>query len=316
MGSNSAKAIIQEYAKSLGFCEVGFAQATALKDDIAKFQLWLDYGFDASMHYLRRNLHKRENPELILPNCRTIIVCAFNYNTPFQHNAEKYKISRYAWGDDYHNVLSQKLKQIENRIQELYPDCRCKSYVDTGAILEKVWAVRAGIGWYGKNSLVLTKKYGSYVFFGLILTTAEFPPDKPIKDYCGDCNLCIENCPTGAIVFPKVVDSNRCISFWTIEAKANQNIPKSIDLNGWIFGCDICQEVCPWNKKQRYTDESAFYPRFGETNLREEFLERMDEEVFRNRFSNSPVRRVKFNGLKRNYYHLKGEENEAQQTNK
>lgn len=302
---------LRKYALDIGFCEIGFAEAKPLELEFERYLKWLEKGYNGSMDYLERNLEKRRNPDLILPGAKTIIVCAYNYNSPFHHNG-RFKISRYAWGDDYHEIVLSLLKKVEAKLNELFPEARCKSYVDTGSILEKSWAVRAGIGWQGKNSLLLTKRFGSYVFLGIILTTIEFEPDPVLPDYCGKCNKCIENCPTGAIVEPMVVDSNSCISYWTIEAKPEQDIPKEIDLKGWIFGCDICQEVCPWNTKKQYTNNYRFYPRNGETNLEVGFLSTMTEATYRVRFKNSPVKRAKFLGLKRNFEHIVEYENAAQ----
>ncbi len=301
---------LKRYAFDIGFCDVGFARATALEPEFERYLKWLEKGYNGTMSYLERNLDRRRNPDLILPGAKTVIVCAYNYNSPYQHNGN-FKISRYAWGDDYHEIVLSLLKSLEVKLKFFFPDAKCKSYVDTGPILEKSWAVRAGIGWQGKNSLLLTKKFGSYVFLGIILTTIEFEPDPILPDYCGKCNKCIESCPTGAIVEPMVVDSNRCISYWTIEAKPEQDIPKEIDLKDWIFGCDICQEVCPWNSKKRYTNDHRFYPRNGKTNLEEDFLHNLTEETFRVHFKNSPVKRVKFLGLKRNFEHICEYENET-----
>ncbi len=295
---------LKKYAIDIGFCEVGFAKAEPLGFEFDRFLQWLEKGYNGSMDYLERNLDKRRNPAVILPDVKTIIVCAYNYNSPFQHSNNGFKVSRYAWGNDYHEVVLSLLHRIEAKLKEFIPEARCKSYVDTGAILEKIWAVRAGIGWQGKNSLLLTKKFGSYVFLGIILTTIEFEPDSISPDHCGKCNKCIEECPTGAIVEPKIIDSNKCISYWTIETKPEQNIPKDINLKGWIFGCDICQEVCPWNSKKEVTNNTSFYPKYGETNLDTNFLNDMTENTFSIRFKNSPIKRAKYLGLKRNFKHI------------
>lgn len=304
MTPRTNKEILRSYIKSLGFCEVGFTRAEKLGDEFSKYLKWLELGYNANMKYLERNLEKRENPEIILPNAKSIIVCAYSYNTPFRHNSNHFKISRYAWGEDYHSLLLPLLKKVEEKIKEIEPSAHCKSYVDTGSILEKAWAVRSGIGWMGKNSLILSKKYGSFIFLGVIITTMEFTPDLPMLDYCGKCTKCIESCPTGAIVQPKVVDSRKCISYWTIEAKPNENIPDGIDLRNWIFGCDICQDVCPWNNKAQITLNIAFYPRNNKTSLSKEFLNKMDEKSFLLRFKNSPIKRAKFAGIRRNFFHI------------
>lgn len=313
MISIQTKENIRTFIKSLGFCDVGFARAEKLSNEFSFYLKWLELGYNANMKYLERNLDKRADPNAILPNAKTIIVCAYSYNTPFNHNSDTFKISKYAWGDDYHNILLPLLRKIELKLSEIESSAKSKSYVDTGSILEKVWAVRAGIGWAGKNSLIISKKFGSFIFLGIIITTVEFPPDSPIPDHCGKCTKCIEACPTGAIIQPKVIDSRRCISYWTIEAKANEPIPDDIDLNNWLFGCDICQEVCPWNKKARVTYEAAFAPRYNETSLTKKFLSNLDLETFRVRFKNSPLKRPKLAGIKRNFRHIlkRTEKNEA-----
>ncbi|MGQ9818364.1 MAG: tRNA epoxyqueuosine(34) reductase QueG [Candidatus Kapaibacteriales bacterium] len=304
MLSPKAKENLKIFIKSLGFCEVGFARVEKLSIEFSYYLKWLEYGYHSNMKYLERNLDKRVDPNVILPNAKTMIVCAYSYNTPYNRNSDDFKISKYAWGDDYHNVILPLLKKIEDKLTEIEPLHKSKSYVDTGSILEKAWAVRAGIGWMGKNSLVISKKFGSYIFLGVIITTVEIPADSPIADYCGKCTKCIDSCPTGAIVEPKVVDSRRCISYWTIEAKANESIPDVIDLNNWLFGCDICQEVCPWNRKAYKTNELAFAPKNSETSLTKEFLSNLDEETFRIRFKNSPLKRAKLAGIQRNFRHI------------
>lgn len=300
----SEKEILRKDIISLGFHDVGFVRADKLDIEFDKYLEWLNLGYNAGMDYLKNNLEKRKDPSLVHLNAKTIVVCALSYKTPFKHTTEDFKISRYAWGEDYHFIVLPMLKKVEGKIKEFNPDATSKSYVDTGPILEKVWAVRSGIGWMGKNSLVISKNLGSYFFIGIVLTSLEIPSDFPIPDFCGRCSRCIEACPTGAIVKPKVIDSRKCISYWTIEAKPDEEIPKNIDLRNWIFGCDICQEVCPWNRKAKITDIKAFYPLKNGTNISEELLTNLDIKEFNNRFKNSPIKRSKLGGIKRNFYHI------------
>lgn len=304
---NNLKKEIKEYAYKLGFCEIGFTRYQKLSEEMKFYLQWQENGYFATMTYLEKNLDKRKDIRLILEDVKTIIVVGYSYLNRYNHKSQQFKISRYAWGEDYHYVLSDKLKQLIEFIRQRKDGLNYKIYVDTGPILEKIWAVLAGIGWQGKNSLIISKKYGSYIFLGIILINLDLEPDIPLKDFCGTCTKCIDNCPTKAIVQPKVIDSRKCISYWTIEAKPDYNIPSSIDLNGWIFGCDICQEVCPWNKKalKALTQENVeFYPRNNETNLSYEFLENLNPEVFTDRFRKSPIKRVKFKGLIRNFNHI------------
>ncbi len=303
MPTNSQKNEIINLAKNLGFSDIRFARAEPLDKEFQNFINWLDKGYNTDMKWLEKNIEKRKDVKYILPNAKTMIVLAFNYFTGINHSTNNYKISRYAWGDDYHNVILPKVKQIAEYIKSLSPENQTRSFVDTGPAMEKIWAVRSGLGWQGKNSLILTKKYGSYIFLGVIITTLEIEPDSPIKDFCGTCTKCIESCPTGAIISPKVIVSNKCISYWTIEAKPDKIIPDEISQrqSGWIFGCDICQEVCPWNSKLKIIqDEIHFQPRFGETNLEPNYIMQLDLYEFYKRFRKSPIKRAKLEGLKKN----------------
>lgn len=301
---NYLKKIIKEYAYSIGFNKVGFAKYRVLDEEIRNYQNWISNGFHASMSYLERNIHKRYDLKQILPEVESVIVFAHSYFTRIEHKSPFAKISRYAWGDDYHEILEKKLKLIVGYISQHVPNLKCKIYVDTGPLLEKIWAVESGIGWQGKNSLVLSKELGSYFFIGIILTNIEFEADTKVRDHCGSCVRCLQACPTGAIVQPKVIDSRKCISFWTIEKKTWEEIPEDLNFKGWVFGCDICQEVCPWNSKAVMTNESKFLPRDSRTNLDEKTFEGLTPEVFKEKFRKSPVKRAKFEGIVKNYKHI------------
>lgn len=300
----SPKNIIIQEAKKIGFSELGFAKYRTLFHEIQHYNKWINSGFNADLNWMKKNIDKRLDPALIVDNPKTIVVTAFNYNSDYYHSAEpnKGKISRYAWGDDYHDILLPKLRTLESKIKEIYPNSNSRSYVDTGPVLERQWARIAGIGWQGKNSLIINRSYGSWLFLGVIITSAEFLPDKPINDFCGTCTKCIDACPTGAIVAPKVVDSNKCISYWTIESRGTTDFPEEVKkgLNNYIFGCDICQEVCPWNRKKVFTDDVKFYPRNDETELDIEYIKGMTQEEFSARFKKSPIKRAKIGGLKKN----------------
>jgi len=271
MESNYFKELIRSKAYEIGLSAAGFAKSDVLTEEINLFNKWLSNKFNADMAWLERNSDKREDINLILENVRSVIVVGLNYYSDYKYTDEPGygKISRYAWGDDYHDVLLKKIESLSDFISSINPEIKNKCYVDTGPILEKQWAVKAGLGWQGKNSLILSKALGSYFFIGIILSTLEFDSDNIIPGHCGKCSACISACPTEAIIEPKVVDSNKCISYWTIEAKSNKNLPEHIknNLNGWLYGCDICQEVCPWNKKVRNTNEVRFEPRNNESSL-------------------------------------------------
>lgn len=308
---DNLKEILKSKAMEFGFDLIGFAKTEKLGQEFDNYLNWLASGFNAGMDYLERNKEKRKDISLILENAKTVIVTATNYNTPFSHenNIDHFsgKISRYAWGDDYHDIILAKLNILSSDILKFAPESKSKCYVDTGPILEKAWAVRAGIGWQGKNSLILTKKFGSYVFLGLIVTTIEIESDQIISDHCGKCNACIENCPTGAIVRPKVVDSNKCISYWTIETKGKIDFPDNVanNLKNWVFGCDICQEVCPWNRRKIFTEDIRYFPRQNQTFIDSSEIDSINNVDFNLRFKNSPIKRAKLEGIQKTMTYIK-----------
>lgn len=305
---------VKDFAMGTGFSDCKISSADVLSDEYFRYEQWLSLGYQADLGYMERNKEKRQDISLILPGARSVIVVSYNYYTPFEHKqSEDYgKIARYAWGDDYHDVIPPKLQQIEQKIAELFPGSQCKHYTDTGAILEKQWAVKAGLGWQGKNSNVISRKYGSWFFIGVIITTAELVADSPIEDFCGTCTACLDACPTKAIVQPYVVDTGKCISYWTIEAKPDREIPKNVaeHLDGWVFGCDVCQDVCPWNRFRQPSEESRFLPRHNETSVSLFKIETMQQEEFSERFRKSPIKRTKLKGMQRNAAALKGNDND------
>lgn len=306
--SHSRTAEIRQAALDCGFSSVGVAAADMMTGDVERYLQWIELGYHGTMSYLERNSDKREDPHLILPGVQSVVVVTQNYYTPYSH--ENYtgtpdthgKISRYAWGDDYHDVIPPKLRLVAEKIHELVPGSECKIYTDTGPVMEKAWAVRAGIGWQGKHSNIISKAKGSWFFIGVLFTTAYLEPDTPIGDYCGTCTACLDACPTQAIVEPYVVDATKCLSYWTIETKPDSEIPPAIasSLDGWIFGCDTCQDVCPWNRFRTPTTEQRFEPRRGETKLEFEAISQYTQEQFSERFRKSPVKRTKLAGLQRN----------------
>ena len=293
--------IVIEKAKQLGFDLVGFAKADLLVEETKNLEMWLDKGYQATMSYMEKNLHKRKNVKEILPTAKSVISLALNYYTPEIHSNEvdKGKVSRYAWGKDYHLVIWQKLNKLETELKELEPELETLSYVDTGPVMDKVWAVRAGIGWMGKHTNVINPDYGSWFFIATIITNYEFEYSEIIADHCGTCTACIEACPTNAIVSEYVVDANKCISFQTIENKDEIPIELKGNFDNWIFGCDICQDVCPWNNKfSVVTTVKDFYPQNKEISFNE--VLGLDNNSFKERFSESPIKRTKLNGLQRN----------------
>ncbi len=295
---------LKHFCRELGFDAVGIAHAEPLEDEQPRYDEWLRRGYHATLHYMERTRDKRLDPRLVLPSVQSIIVVAISYDTPHRHrNRPGYgKLSRYSWGSDYHTIMLPKLERIVEWLAEQIPGTESKAYVDTGPVMEKQWARRAGIGWQGKNTNIISRSMGSFFFLGVVLTSAVLSRDEPIADYCGTCTACIDACPTGALVEPYVLDSSRCISYWTIETKPEVEFPEPIrsNLDGWLFGCDVCQDVCPWNRFRKETTEAAFYPREGATELALDTVLSMDIEQFRQRFRGSPLKRAKLPGLKRN----------------
>ena len=293
--------IVIEKAKQLGFDLVGFAKADSLEDETEKLQQWLDKGFQASMNYMEKNLHKRKDVKEILPNAKSIISLALNYYIPdnYSNEKDKGKVSRYAWGKDYHLVIWQKLDELETMLKEIEPEFETLSYVDTGPVMDKAWAVRAGIGWMGKHTNVINPEIGSWFFIATLITNYEFDYSEIIVDHCGTCTACIDACPTDAIVQEYVVDANKCISFQTIENKNEIPIELKGKFDNWIFGCDICQDVCPWNQKfSVISSVKEFYPLNKEMTYNE--VMKLDNVSFKERFVESPIKRTKLKGLQRN----------------
>jgi epoxyqueuosine reductase len=298
--------IVTEKAKAIGFDLVGFAKAEMLEKETEYLQQWLDKNFQAGMDYMERNGDKRKDVRNILPEAKSVISLGLNYYTPDTYSNEdiKGKVSRYAWGKDYHLIIWAMLDELEEEIIKIAPDFECISYVDTGPVMDKAWAVRAGLGWLGKHTNVINREIGSWFFIANIITNYEFDYSEQIPDFCGTCTACIDACPTNAIVQEYVVDANKCISYLTIENKNEISEEFKGKFNNWLFGCDICQDVCPWN--QKFPVETLikdFHPQNKELVL-DEVLE-MNEEEFKEKFKTSPVKRAKLSGLERNATFLK-----------
>lgn len=293
---------IKEKAIELGFQKIGIVRTEPLKREGERLEEWLAKDFHGEMAWLAREPEKRIDPCLIFPEARSMIVVAMNYFTPHEHGDATGKISRYAWGDDYHDILKEKLRELLKWIETEIPDAKGKVCVDTAPVMEKAWAMRAGLGWIGKHSNLITTDFGSWVFIGEILLNLELDFDTGvITDHCGSCTACLDACPTNAIVEPYVVDSRACISYATIELR-DEVLPENIaeNLNGWLYGCDICQDVCPWNRFEKPTSEPRFEPRERETSIEAEKILGFSSEEYAARFRKSAMKRTKLSGLKRN----------------
>ena len=295
---------VKAKALELGFQAVGIARAEVLIDERQRLEEWLRRGFHGEMPYMARDPEQRTNLQKIFPEARSVVVVAMNYYTPHQHveDSNVGRVSRYAWGDDYHEVVGERLRELRNWIKQQWPEAEGKVCVDIQPVMDKAWAVRAGLGWMGKHTNVITRDYGSWVFIGELLLNLELEYEADqLADQCGSCTLCLDACPTGAIVEPYVLDANLCISHATIESRAatiRADVAERLD--GWLYGCDVCQDVCPWNHTTPVTGETRFEPR--ERNVNASLVETLEltPESYAARFRGSAMKRAKLTGLQRN----------------
>ena len=295
---------IKKQALAAGFDMVGIVRAEVLAGERDRLQEWLNRGYEGEMYWMGRDPGKRTDPRSLVPDARSVIVVALNYYTPGEHSSdpETGKVSRYAWGDDYHEVLGSKLRALLGWIEEQVPHAVGKVCVDIQPMMDKAWAARAGLGWIGKHTNLITQEFGSWVFIGELLLNVELEYDNDqVEDHCGSCTLCIDACPTSAITEPYVLDSNKCISYATIELRAPEIPPVIAEkLEGWFYGCDICQDVCPWNRFETPTTEGVFQPRPGTINARLSEILDLTPQSYAERFRGSAMKRAKLAGLQRN----------------
>lgn len=295
---------IKERALIEGFERVGIVPALPLVAERLQLEEWLERGYHGRMAWMGRDPELRTDPRKVFAAARSVVVVAKNYytRTPHETDPATGKVSRYAWGDDYHEVVGSKLRSLLSWIKEEVPETEGKACVDIQPLMDKAWGVRAGLGWIGKHTNVITQDYGSWVFIGELLLNLELDYDeKQVEDHCGACTLCIDACPTQAITEPYVVDANKCISYATIELR-EEDLPHEIagELNGWLYGCDICQDVCPWNRFEQETDEPRFQPRAGNVNASLNDVLELTPETYAERFRHSAMKRAKLSGLQRN----------------
>ena len=300
--------IVIEKATRLGFDLVGFAKVEILETEAERLKQWLNSGYNATMEYMEKNHRKRKDVKELLPYAKSVISLGMNYYTPGKHGEDNTgefnhmpsgKVSRYAWGKDYHLIIWQKLEELEKELKQIDPEIQTLSYVDTGPVMDKVWAIKSGLGWMGKHTNIINPKIGSWFFIANIITNYKFEYSQMFVDHCGTCRACLDACPTNAIVEEYVVDANKCISFQTIENKNEIAVELKGKFENWIFGCDICQDVCPWsNKFSQATSITDYYPVNKELSFNE--IDKMDDNNFKLRFNESPIKRTKLKGLKRN----------------
>ncbi len=294
--------LIKAEASRLGFMDCRVATADFLEDEAARLEQWLKNEHHGQMGYMANHFDKRLDPRKLVEGAKSVISLSLNYYTDqLQTDSTAPKISKYAYGRDYHKVIKKKLKELIHYINKEIGEVGGRAFVDSAPVMDKAWAVRSGIGWMGKHSNVLTKQTGSFYFISELILDLELEADQPVTDHCGKCTACIDACPTQAIIQPYVVDGSKCISYFTIELK-DHLFPKEYEgkFDNWMFGCDVCQEVCPWNRFSKPHSEPDFYPHEELLNLTKNEWEELTEDVFNELFIGTPVKRTKFEGLKRN----------------
>jgi epoxyqueuosine reductase len=297
--------LIKAEAKRLGFLSCGISKADFLAEEAPRLERWLNNNHQGQMSYMENNFDKRLNPKLLVDDCKSVVSLLLNYFPSEIQNPESYKISKYAYGQDYHLVIKEKLKELLYFIQTEIGAVSGRAFVDSAPVLDKAWAAKSGLGWIGKNSNLITQKVGSFYFIAELLIDLELDYDHITTDHCGSCTACIAACPTEAIVAPYVVDGSKCISYFTIELK--ENIPTAMKgkFDDWAFGCDICQDVCPWNRFSKPHAEPLFNTNPEILSYSKKDWEEITKETFDVVFRNSAVKRTKIDGLKRNISFLK-----------
>jgi len=293
--------LIKQESKRLGFDFCGISNADFLEEEAPRLEQWLRNGMHGKMHYMENHFDKRLDPRKLVDGARSVISLLLNYYTEEkQSDTNAPKISMYAFGKDYHDVIKKKLKELLLFMRENIGEINGRVFVDSAPVLDRAWAKKSGLGWIGKNTNLIHPKAGSYFFIAELILDLELEPDAPIKDYCGTCSLCIDACPTDAIIKPYVVDGSKCISYFTIELK--EEIPKEVKgkFENWAFGCDICQEVCPWNSFSKPHRERDFEPKKEILQMDKQEWKEITEDIFKKVFKDSALKRAGFKGLKRN----------------
>ncbi|WP_010518475.1 tRNA epoxyqueuosine(34) reductase QueG [Croceivirga radicis] len=297
--------MIKAEAERLGFLSCGISKAGFLEEEAPRLEKWLQANLHGQMGYMANHFDKRLDPTKLVEGAKSVISLLLNYFPEEKQRADSYKISKYAYGKDYHYVIKNKLKQLINFIQEEIGEVDGRAFVDSAPVLDKAWAAKSGLGWIGKNSNLITQKVGSFYFIAELIVDLDLEYDLPTTDHCGTCTACIDACPTQAIIAPYVVDGSKCISYLTIELK--EAIPSAFSekMDNWMFGCDVCQDVCPWNRFSAPHDEPEFKAREELLNYSKQEWKELTQEVFQEIFRKSAVKRTKYKGLMRNITALK-----------
>ncbi len=293
--------IVKSIGYELGFDFVGVSKADFLEEDATRLESWLKNSHHAGMSYMERNFDKRLDPTILVPGARSVVSLLYNYHSNSKQHPGAPKLAKYAYGEDYHFVIKDKLKEYMKAIGDRIGEVGGRVFVDSAPVLDRAWARKSGLGWIGKNSMLINKEKGSDFFIAELIIDLELEADGPIKDYCGTCTKCIDACPTDAIEEDRTLDSNKCISYLTIELK-DDHIPKEFEgmMEDWMFGCDICQDVCPWNRFATQNQEPRFSPNPSLLEMSRENWKELNEEQFKWLFKGSAVKRAKYSGLKRN----------------
>ncbi len=296
---------IKDEAKRLGFLSCGISQAAFLEEEAPRLENWLNKNMHGEMRYMENHFDKRLDPTKLVDDSKSVISLLLNYYPSETQNSESYKLSKYAYGTDYHFVIKDKLKQLLQHIQEEIGEVSGRAFVDSAPVLDKAWAAKSGLGWIGKHSNLLTQQTGSFYFIAELVVDLDLEYDSITTDHCGTCTACIDACPTQAITEPYVVDGSKCISYFTIELK--EQLPNSMKgtFDDWMFGCDVCQDVCPWNKFSKPHNEPLFNPNPELLAMTKKDWEEITQETFSKVFQKSAVKRTKFSGLTRNIHFLK-----------
>ncbi|NHM05852.1 tRNA epoxyqueuosine(34) reductase QueG [Flavobacterium sp. CYK-4] len=291
---------IKSEAARLGFLSCGISKSGFLEAEAPRLEQWLENNHHGQMAYMENHFDKRLNPNLLVDGAKSVVSLLLNYYPSQTQTAETYKISKYAYGQDYHFVIKDKLKELLESIRQNIGEVSGRAFVDSAPVLDKAWAAKSGLGWIGKNSNLITKSVGSYYFIAELILDLALDYDAPTTDHCGSCTACIDACPTQAIIAPYVVDGSKCISYLTIELKDNIPLQMKGKLDDWVFGCDVCQEVCPWNRFSKAHQEPLFEPHSDLLSMTKKDWQEITADTFQKVFKNSAVKRTKFEGLKRN----------------
>lgn len=297
---------IKEEAKRLGFLSCGISKAGFLEEEAPRLESWLNKNRHGQMSYMENHFDKRLNPTLLVDDAKSVVSLLLNYYPSEIQNKNSYKISKYAYGQDYHYVIKEKLKELLHFIHTEIGEVSGRAFVDSAPVLDKAWAAKSGLGWIGKNSNLITQKVGSFYFIAELIIDLDLEYDTTTTDHCGTCTACLDACPTEAIVAPYVVDGSKCISYFTIELKDNLPNEMKGKFDDWAFGCDVCQDVCPWNRFSKSHNEPLLKPNEAILNYSKKDWEEITTETFNKIFKNSAVKRTKIEGFKRNIDFLKG----------